>query len=76
MSDRRESLIDRRSLENRRKVHDDYYRIYVWSDRRCWKERRSEMERRSDWKRVSRWSSICMGELKIHDHLNSCSYRR
>ena len=40
MLEKRLSGIDRRFVQNRRKVHDDYYRIYVWSDRRSWNERR------------------------------------
>lgn len=57
MSERRVAYIDRRSVEDRRTVHDDDYRMFVWSDRRRWKERRSVGERRENWKRVSRWRS-------------------
>ena len=57
MSERRVTYIDRRSVEDRRKVHDDDYRLFVWLDRRRWKERRSVGERRESWKRISRWRS-------------------
>ena len=40
MLTKRLSGIDRRFVQNRRKIHDDEYRIYVWSDRRSWNERR------------------------------------
>ena len=40
MFEKRLPGIDRRIMQNRRKVHDDDYRIYVWSDRRSWNERR------------------------------------
>ncbi|MFO7740655.1 MAG: hypothetical protein R6V46_19425 [Desulfatiglandaceae bacterium] len=57
MSERRVTYIDRRSVEDRRRVHDDDYRMFVWTDRRRWKERRSVGERRASWKRVGRWRS-------------------
>ena len=57
MSERRRSENDRRTVENRRRVHDDEYLIYVWTDRRRWRERRSQIERRAGWERVSKWRS-------------------
>ena len=60
MQERRESPMDRRSGEDRRKAHDPDYFLKGGVERRRTKERRSGLERRSEWIQVSKWSSISL----------------
>ena len=56
------SLIDRRSGEDKREVHDlDYFENYG-AENRKYSERRTPGERRSDWVRVNKWSSVYVGK--------------
>jgi hypothetical protein len=65
MAERRRSLVDRRSGEDRRKVHNLDYFSKGGVERRSGKERRSKEERRSGWIRVSDWVSVFARNLKI-----------
>jgi hypothetical protein len=62
MSERRGSVIDRRSGKDRRKIDDIDYFLNGGSERRAREERRSQFERRWDWIRVSQWYSVCPWE--------------
>jgi hypothetical protein len=62
MSERRGSVIDRRSGKDRRKIDDIDYLLNGGSERRSRGERRSQLERRWDWIRVSQWYSVCPWE--------------
>jgi hypothetical protein len=55
---------DRRSIEERRKVHDLDYFSAGGVERRRWKEQRKEPERRTGWIRVDRWTSVCLKYIK------------
>jgi hypothetical protein len=65
MAQRRRSFVDRRSGEDRRKVHNLDYFSDGGAERRSAKERRSKVERRSGWVRVSDWVSVFVRNLKI-----------
>ena len=63
MSDRRYSVIDRRSEIDRRRVYDMDYFSDGHIEQRHWRERRNKVERRKNWMRVSTWSSEYAGDL-------------
>ena len=66
----RTSKIDRRSGEDRRKVHDLDYSGKGGVERRARPERRSHhSERRSDWIMIDRWYSIALGPIAQSPHL-------
>ena len=66
----RSSTIDRRSGEDRRKVHDLDYSARGGAERRSSSERRSQRsERRSDWVMIDRWYSIALGPIASSPHL-------
>lgn len=54
-----DSFMDRRSGEDRRKIHSLEYFKNGGVDRRLESERRTSGERRADCIRVSEWSSVC-----------------
>jgi len=54
----RDSLIDRRSEEDRRRVYNPDYFLNGGVERRKWTERRSQVERRLGWIRLNRWYSV------------------
>ncbi len=54
----RDSLIDRRSEEDRRRAYNPDYFLNGGVERRKWMERRSQMERRIDWIRLNKWYSV------------------
>lgn len=56
---RRDPFMDRRSGEDRRKVHSLEYFQAENPDRRKRSERRSQGERRADCVRITKWSSVC-----------------
>lgn len=56
---RSDPFLDRRSGEDRRKVHSLAYFQAGNPDRRKREERRSGVERRGDCIPVTRWSSVC-----------------
>jgi hypothetical protein len=62
MMERRGYRIDRRSGEDRRKVHNLNYFIRGGVERRNFKERRSQAERRKNWLRVDEWVSVFVGQ--------------
>ena len=62
MSERRGTVIDRRSGRERRRIEDVDYSLKGRIERRSGEERRSELERRGDWIRVSEWYSVCPWE--------------
>jgi hypothetical protein len=54
--------LDRRSLEDRRKLYDLNYFLKGGKERRLWKERRKQLvELRKGWVRVSDWTSAMVG---------------
>ena len=55
---KRQTVIDRRSGRDRRKLYDVHYLSDEESLERLRVERRSEPERREDWIRVSKWGSV------------------
>jgi len=61
MKERRGYRIDRRSGDDRRKVHNLNYFIRGGVERRKYKERRSHVERRKTWLRVDEWVSVFVG---------------
>ena len=61
MTERRGYRIDRRSGDDRRKVHNLNYFIRGGVERRKFKERRSQVERRKTWLRVDEWVSVFVG---------------
>jgi hypothetical protein len=65
MGERRRSFVDRRSGEDRRRVHNLDYFSNGGVERRSGKERRSKLERRNGWIRVSDWVSVFVRNLKI-----------
>jgi hypothetical protein len=66
----RNSKIDRRSGEDRRKVHDLDYSVKGGVERRNSSERRCHhSERRSDWVMIDRWYSIALGPIAEEPHL-------
>jgi hypothetical protein len=66
----RTSKIDRRSGEDRRKVHDLDYLVKGGVERRTAPERRCHhSERRSDWVMIDRWYSIALGPIAGTPHL-------
>ena len=70
--ERRGYRIDRRSGDDRRKVHNLNYFIRGGVERRKFKERRSQGERRKNWLRVDEWVSVFVGdpvELKLRELL-------
>jgi hypothetical protein len=66
MLNRRRSTIDRRSQNDRRKVHNLDYFSNGGAERRSWKERRVQGERRKGWVRVTEWSSVYVGDARPH----------
>lgn len=54
----RNSLIDRRSEEDRRTVYNPDYFLNGGVERRRWTERRSQVERRLGWIRLNTWYSV------------------
>lgn len=60
--ERRGHRIDRRSGDDRRKVHNLNYFIRGGAERRKFKERRSQAERRKNWLRVDEWDSVFVGQ--------------
>jgi len=54
----RDSLIDRRSEEDRRRVYNSDYFLSGGVERRKWTDRRSQDERRLGWIRLNRWYSV------------------
>jgi len=54
----RNSLIDRRSEEDRRRVYNPDHFLNGGVERRKWVERRSQVERRLGWIRLNRWYSV------------------
>jgi len=60
--ERRGYRIDRRSGDDRRKVHNLNYFIRDGVERRKFKERRSQAERRKNWLRVDEWVSVFVGD--------------
>ena len=70
--ERRGYRIDRRSGDDRRKVHNLNYFIRGGLERRKFIERRSQGERRKNWLRVDEWVSVFVGdpvELKGRESL-------
>jgi len=66
----RTSMVDRRSGEDRREVHDLDYLVNGGVERRTRPERRSHhSERRSDWIMIDRWYSIALGPIACTPHL-------
>ena len=65
MTERRASVIDRRSGEDRRMGRDVHRLPTMGIERRDTRERRSQVERRVGWMRVSEWFSVCLGDSKI-----------
>ena len=59
------SGLDRRSGEDRRRVHDLEYFANGGIERRSWQEQRSHIERRVGWTRVSEWCSVSLKALKV-----------
>jgi hypothetical protein len=60
MSWKRDSVIDRRSVKDRRGPYDPDYLLNGGVERRSWTERRSQIERREGWVRVSEGFSISL----------------
>ena len=60
--ERRSYRIDRRSGDDRRKVHNLNYFIRGGVERRKFIERRSQEERRKNWLRVDEWVSVFVGD--------------
>ena len=65
MVEKRRSLVDRRSGEDRRRVYNLDYSSKGGVERRKGKERRSKDEPRKAWIRVSDWVSVFARNLKI-----------
>jgi hypothetical protein len=57
----RNSRLDRRSGEDRRRVYSLNYFIKGGKERRKVDERRIQAERRSSWMRIDKWYSIFTG---------------
>lgn len=60
--ERRDYWIDRRSGDDRRKVHNLNYFIRGGVERRKFIERRTQEERRKNWIRVDEWVSVFVGD--------------
>ena len=61
-SDKKRSLLDRRTCESMRKsINLDYF-TDGGIERRKINDRRQPTERRSDWMRVSKWCSVSLEE--------------
>jgi hypothetical protein len=66
----RTTKVDRRSGEDRRKVHDLDYLVKGGVERRTRPERRCHhSERRSDWIMIDRWYSIALGPIAESPHI-------
>jgi len=63
MSEKRGSVIDRRTGRDRRRDNLGYF-LNKGIERRSGEERRSQIERRSDWLRVSECYSVCPWEKR------------
>ena len=77
MFTQRDSDFDRRSVVDRRIIHDLDYFITGGHERRSQNERRSNAERRSGWMKISKYSSVFLMGTKnitispeIHGNLN------
>ncbi len=57
----RQSKLDRRSGEDRRKIYSLDYFIKGGKERRQAEERRHKGERRNDWMRIDKWYSVFIG---------------
>ena len=68
----RNSLIDRRSEEDRRKAYNPDYLLNGGVERRKWVDRRSNVERRIGWIRLNKWYSVPLRVItKENDSLNT-----
>ena len=63
MRDRRNSPLDRRTGNDRRRVYNLDYLLKGGIERRRRSDRRSYFDRRAGWMRVSRWHSICQSMI-------------
>ena len=54
------SCLERRSGEDRRRVHDLEYLANGGIERRIWKGQRSHVERRVSWARLSEWCNVSL----------------
>ena len=61
----RQSRLDRRSGEDRRKTYSLDYFIKGGKERRKAEDRRHQAERRSDWMRIDKWYSVFIGSDDI-----------
>lgn len=61
-SDKKRSLLDRRTCESMRKSINLNYFTDGGIERRKLTDRRHPNERRSDWMRVSKWCSVSLEE--------------
>jgi hypothetical protein len=57
----RQSRLDRRSGEDRRKTYSLDYFVKGGKERRQTGERRHKMERRKEWLRIDKWYSVFTG---------------
>ena len=64
MREKRDSVVDRRSLKGRRRAYDLEYSLNGGTERRIGEERRTEVERREGWIRMSDWYSVFPWDAK------------
>ena len=57
----RQSRLDRRSGEDRRKTYSLDYFLKGGKERRKAEDRRQQGERRNDWMRIDKWYSVFIG---------------
>ena len=57
----RQSKLDRRSGEDRRKTYSLDYFLKGGKERRQAEDRRHQGERRNDWMRIDKWYSVFIG---------------
>lgn len=65
MAEQQREYNDRRSDEDRRKVHDLDYFSTENDERRRFCERRAKDERRITWAKVGQWASVFMKPLEF-----------
>ena len=66
MSGKRNSVVDRRSGEESRQVHDLHFFMNRGVNQRILKDRRLQSERRLDWIKESKWHSVNLEAIGIH----------